>query len=97
MVQAATDIAKLKQSRPDWFTEAEQLLLDLIQQRNNAFKLCMKQPYEENQKKLKETRHNSSMKNAKPNDNGNTPTPIRVKKLTLEMVFKLMEAFQNHH
>ena len=52
IVQSAVDVAsKETKRRPDWFTEAKQLPLDLIQQRNEAFKMCMKSPSEENQAK----------------------------------------------
>ena len=86
IVQAAANVASTEtKRRPDWFTEAEQLLLKLIQQRNNAFKICMKNLSKENQAKLKIGRHNLK------NDFNIRP------KEAWEMVFKLMERFQKHH
>ena len=57
IVQSATEVATTEtKRRADWFTEAEQLLLDLISKRNEAFKLAMKKTSQENQQKPKETR-----------------------------------------
>ena len=55
---AARDVAASEvKSRPDWFTEAEEDLLNLIEKRNDAFKKYMKHPTEENHQLLKQTRH----------------------------------------
>jgi hypothetical protein len=46
-----------RKNRPDWFTEDETNLLNLIESRNIAYKNFMKCPSKENQQKLKESRH----------------------------------------
>jgi hypothetical protein len=51
--EASTETKK----RPDWFSEAEEVLIELISKRNLAFKNFIKQPSEENGQKLKEARH----------------------------------------
>jgi hypothetical protein len=57
IVKEANEKAKVKvRKRPDWFSEVEQELTDLIKERNQAFKAFVKQPSEENHRKLKDTR-----------------------------------------
>jgi alpha-galactosidase/6-phospho-beta-glucosidase family protein len=59
VVEKAGEVAADEQRvRPDWFTEAEHLLVDLIDKRNEAYKNFMKRPSEENHIKLREVRHN---------------------------------------
>ena len=55
IVQTAVELAaRTKKKRPDWFSGSEKILVDLIEKRNKAFKLCIKQPSSENQTHLKE-------------------------------------------
>ena len=43
VVQCANKVASTKtRKRPDWFSEAECMLIDLIEKRNQAFKICVK-------------------------------------------------------
>ncbi len=57
IMSAAMELA-LSDNRkwPDWFSEAEDLLLDLIDNRNTAYKVLMKNPSETNHQKLKTAR-----------------------------------------
>ena len=49
VVDTATELGEREvKKRPDWFTESEDLLIELIGIRNNAFKKCLKSPSEEN-------------------------------------------------
>jgi len=55
---AALDVATAEiKHRPEWFTEAEENLLNLIEECNKAFKNYMKHPTEENHQSLKQARH----------------------------------------
>mmetsp|Transcript_1493 Transcript_1493/g.2313 ORF Transcript_1493/g.2313 Transcript_1493/m.2313 type:complete len:881 (+) Transcript_1493:452-3094(+) len=106
IVQTAVDVAaKKKKKRPDWFSESEQTLVDLIEKRNKAFKLCMKQPSSENQNHLKETRKELLRQKRIAKRNWQLAYASRCKKADFcitpkeawSMVFKLMEGFQGHH
>mgnify|MGYP000952593148 CR=1 FL=1 len=45
IAETAFDVAASEtRKRPDWFTEAEQTLIDAIQTRNDAFKKLLKHP-----------------------------------------------------
>ncbi len=58
IIKKANEKANIEvRTRPDWFSEAEQELIDLINEKSQVFKAFVKQPSEENQKKLKGTRH----------------------------------------
>ena len=55
---AALEVAPAEvRHRPDWFTEAEEILMNCIDTRNQAFKKHMKHPSTENHQALKQARH----------------------------------------
>jgi len=92
-------------NRPDWFSEAEPVLVDLIGRRNQAFKQCVKQLLEENQTKLKEARHQLLREKRRAKQQWQLAYAKKCKKDDFALnpkeawsvVFKLMEGFQNHH
>ena len=58
IVDTATELVEKEiRKRPDWFTESQDILLELINERNIAFKNRLKCPFEENSNKLREARH----------------------------------------
>ena len=106
VVQSALNIAaKVKKSRPDWFTESEKALLDAIEKRNNAFKAHIKHPSESNQTNLHEARHHLLCIKCKAKRQRQFAYTSKCKKADFiakpkeawDMVFKLMKGFQKHH
>jgi hypothetical protein len=106
VVDTATELAEREiKKRPDWFTESEDLLIELIGIRNNAFKKCLKSPSEENTMKLREARHHllREKRKAKRKWQYQYAEKCRKKDFILNpkeawsMVFKLMEGYQKHH
>ena len=67
-----------KKKRPDWFSESEQNLLE----RNQAFKLRMKQPSIQNQNHLRETRRELLHQKRTAKVTGNIPMQANAKKPT---------------
>jgi hypothetical protein len=56
-VKKANEVASTEvRKRLDWFSEAEETLIDLTEKRNLAFKEYVKQPSEENHQRLTEMR-----------------------------------------
>ena len=106
IVQTAVDVAaRQKKKRPDWFSESEQNLIALIEKRNQAFKLCMKQPSIENQNHLRETRRELLRQKRAAKRHWQFTYASQCKKADFlispkeawSMIFKLMEGFQSHH
>ena len=106
IVQTAEDVASTERRfRPDWFTEAETTLLELISKRNEAFKNYVKRPINENLLILKEARHNLLREKRKAKREWQRLFAEKCQnhdfkdnpKEAWNMVFKLMEGFQSHH
>ncbi len=87
------------------FTEAEHTVINLIDNRNWAFKTYVKQPSEENHQKLKEARHQLLKEKRKAKRQWQFAYAKKCKKPDFvinpkeawSMIFKLMEGFQKHH
>lgn len=59
IVKCANKVASTQsRSRSDWFSQAEYILINSIDKRNEAFKNFMKKPSEEYHQVLKIMRHN---------------------------------------
>jgi hypothetical protein len=79
--------------------------MDLINERNQAFKTFVKQPSEENHKKLKGARHHLLKEKRKAKRQWQFAYAEKCKKTDFamnpkeswSMIFKLMEGFQRHH
>jgi hypothetical protein len=106
IVNNAREIApKEKKERLDWFTEDENNLINLIESRNIAYKNFMKTPNDENQQKLKESRHTLLKSKRKTKRQWQLEYTERCRKQDFRinpkeawsMVFKIMEEYQNHH
>ncbi len=106
IVQCAKEVASIQEkSRPDWFSQAEETLVNLIERRNGAFKSFMKNPSTENQQILKTTRREllKEKRRAKRKWQYEYAEKCQTAHLkinpkeTWSMVFKIMEGFQTHH
>ena len=106
IVDTATELAEKEiRKRPDWFTESQDILLELINERNIAFKNKLKRPSEENTMKLREARHQLLREKRKAKRNWQFQYAEKCKKKDFilnpkeawNMVFKLMDGFQKHH
>ena len=106
VVETATELAEREiKKRPDWFSESEDLLIELIGIRNNAFKKCLKCPSEENTKKLRDARHHLLREKRRAKRKWQYQYAEKCKKKDFilnpkeawNMVFKLMEGYQKHH
>jgi hypothetical protein len=106
IIKNALEVApKEERNRPDWFTEDEENLIDLIEARNLAYKKFMKHPNDGNQQKLKDSRRNllRSKRKAKRQWQFEFAQECQKQSFKLnpkkawKLVFKLMEGFQSHH
>jgi hypothetical protein len=106
ITSAAVDVAPAKiRQRPDWFTEAEELLMQCIDARNQAFKNHLKHPSTENHQALKEARHTLLREKRKAKRQWQYEYASKCKKNDFclkpkdawKMVFSLMEGFSTHH
>ncbi len=106
IIQTAEDVASTERRfRPDWFTEAETILMELISKRNEAFKNYVKRPINENLLILKEACHNLLREKRKAKREWQRLFAEKCQsrdfkdnpKEAWNMVFKLMEGFQSHH
>ena len=106
IAEAAFEVAAAEtKTRPDWFTEAEQVLIDAIEKRNIAFKNHLKHPSELNKQTLREARHHLLREKRKAKRQWQLAYAARCKKKDFcvhpkeawQMVFRLMEGFQKHH
>ncbi len=72
IVDNALEVApKEEKQRPNWFTEDESNLINLIKARNIAFEDFKNNPNDDSQHKLKEVRHD--LLRSKENGNSNLP------------------------
>jgi len=103
---AAFEVATTEtKHRADWFTEAEETLLNYIEKRNDAFKNYLKHPTEDNHISLKQARHTLLREKRKAKRQWQLEYANKCKKKDLclkpkeawNMVFKLMEGFTKHH
>jgi hypothetical protein len=84
IVKKANEIASTeKKNRPDWFSEAEEVLIELISKRNLAFKNFVKRPSEENGQKLKEARHQLLREKRRAKRHWQFVTPRNARKVIL--------------
>jgi hypothetical protein len=106
VVKSASEVAEYGITRkPDWFTESESLLLELIEKRKSTLKNYMKHGSTETNEILKQPRHN--LKNEKKKAKREWQKTFAEKcqqedfrknpKQAWSMIFKLMEGFQGHH
>ena len=103
---AALEVAPAEvRHRPDWFTEAEEILMKCIDSRNQAFKAHMKHPSTENLQALNQARHTLLCEKRRAKRQWQLEYASKCKKSDFclspkdawKMVFNLMEGFTTHH
>jgi hypothetical protein len=106
IVETAKEVASTEtKKRPDWFTDMEPLLTNLINERNQAYKSFLKHPSEVNHQMLKDARKLLLREKRRAKRQWQFTFAERCRredfisnpKEAWSMIFKLMEGFQGHH
>jgi hypothetical protein len=105
IVKKVNEVANTEvKMRPDWFSESEYVLINLINKRNQVFKMFIKQLSEPKHQIPREARHQKLREKRKAKRQWPFTYAKRCKKADFainlkeasSMVFKLMDGFQKH-